>query len=635
MRAVDAMEGVLRQHLDKELLRFLTCGSVDDGKSTLIGRLLYDSDQVYEDQLHAVRRDSERRGTGMDLSLLTDGLRAEREQGITIDVAFRYFSTARRKFIIADTPGHEQFTRNMATGASNCDLAVILVDARHGLLPQSRRHTYIVSLLGIKHLVLAVNKMDLVDWRQDVFDRIRADFTRFSAPLGISDVHFIPLSALEGDNVVRRSTRMPWFGGRPLLAYLETVHIASDRNLADFRFPVQRVVRPDASFRGYAGTVASGVARVGDEVVILPSGKTTRLKRIVTFDGDLGEAFASHAVTLTLDDEIDVSRGDMLVGGHGQPYHEREIEATVVWMDEKPLDVGATYWLKHTTAMVPATVSEVGGRVDVHTLEVQPAESLHLNEIGPCMITVSRPIFYDPYRLNRVTGSFILVDRLTNATAGAGVIVARHPREQLAPAAGTLGATAGSEVTAAMRASALGQAPFTVWITGLPRSGKLPIAYRLEKRLFDRGLHAYVLPASTMRRRISADLTFSADDRGVNVRRLAEMARILNDAGMIAICVAVSPYRADREMARDIVGSERFVELHASAPVEVCEGRDPDGLYAQARRGEIKAFTGISAPYEAPLEADLALPVHEASLGDLVDRVLRRLGERGLIAQAP
>ena len=626
----ERVRALLEQQVQRSLLRFLTAGSVDDGKSTLIGRMLYDAGLVYEDQLRALQADSKRLGHAgdqIDLSLLTDGLRAEREQGITIDVAYRYFSTSRRQFIIADTPGHEQYTRNMATGASGCDLAIILVDASQGLLTQSRRHTYIAALLGIKHLVLAINKMDRVDWSHEVFERIRDEFMAFVTHLGVTDVHAIPVSALLGDNVVHRSPSTPWYEGEPLLGYLETVHVASDRNLTDFRFPVQGVVRPDGGFRGFQGTVASGVVRPGDELIALPSRRASRVARIVTHDGDLDEAMAGQAVTIALHDELDISRGDMLVHQGSQPFVERELEATIIWMDERPLEVGATYWLKHTSNLVPATVLSVQHVIDTGTLETHPAAGLRLNEIGRCTVAVTRPIFYDPYKLNRATGAFILIDRQTQSTAGAGMVLARTA-PQAHGAASQRRQPLGSLVSEAERVKALGQRAFVLWFTGLPRSGKLVTAYRLERRLFDLGYKACVLDGPTVRERINTDLTFSADDRGINVRRVAEMARFVADAGLIVICVMVSPFEADREHARAIVGAERFVEVWFDAPVETCEARDP-GLYARARAGELTRFTGVNAPYEEPAAADLVLSVQREDEDALTERLLAHLRGSG------
>jgi bifunctional enzyme CysN/CysC len=629
-----ALESVLEAQAQRSLLRFMTAGSVDDGKSTLIGRLLYDAGLVYEDQLRALEQDSKRTGhagTGLDLSLLTDGLRAEREQGITIDVAYRYFSTARRQFIIADTPGHEQYTRNMATGASHCDLAIILVDASQGLLTQSCRHTYIAALLGIKHLVLAVNKMDQVGFDEGVFEDIRRAFMAFVTPLGVTDVHAIPVSALHGDNVVHRSTRCPWYQGEALLSYLEQVHVAGDVNLTDLRFPVQSVVRPDASFRGYVGTVASGIVRVGDEVLALPSQRIAQIKRIVTWDGDRDVAQAGQAVTLVLTDDLDLGRGDMLVHQTSQPFVERELEATLIWMDETPLEEGASYWLKHTTNLVPATVREVVHRVDTSSLKTQATDRLLLNEIGLCVLSLARPAFYDAYKTNRQTGSFILIHRQSGATAGAGLVLARKARRPTPPGgvAETWRAQAvTSQIAPERRAQAMGQAPLVLWFTGLPRSGKLVTAYALEQRLFDQGYKACVLDGPVVRQRISTDLTYSADDRGVNVRRVAEMARILADAGLVVICVMVSPYDFDRQAARAIVGEERFVEVYFDAPVEVCEQRDPE-LYARARRGVIPGFTGISAPYEAPEAPHYVLSIERQPADALAAQLCTHLLAQG------
>ncbi len=498
------------------LLRFLTAGSVDDGKSTLIGRMLYDANALYEDQLQAVRRDSLRRGHAgddIDLSLVTDGLKAEREQGITIDVAFRYFSTPRRKFIIADTPGHEQYTRNMVTGASTCDLAIILIDARHGLLPQSKRHSYLASLLGIQHVVVAVNKMDLVDYREDVFDTIEADYRTFAAPLGLHHIHFIPVSALKGDNVVTASGRMPWYGGPTLLECLETVEVEGSRRGADFRFPVQMVIRPDGTFRGLAGTVASGQVRPGDEVVVRPSGRLTRDKRLVQYDGDLAQAVAGDALTITLEDNVDISRGDMLAHPDRMPRVTTEIEAMLVWMDEKALSPGGSYWLKHTTSLVPCRITGVSYRMDIHSLSPHEAPTLALNDVGRVSLSLSRPILCDAYEANRATGAFILIDRLTNATVAGGMITNRSSEG---------GPSSVRAVTGAMRAARLGHSPVAVWLVGNPRHA--PLAYRLEQRLFEQGLMAYALEGSD------------------HASRLADGAQLLTGAGLIAICPL---YRAD------------------------------------------------------------------------------------------
>ena len=630
----------LARHERKELLRFFTAGSVDDGKSTLIGRLLHDSKTLYEDHLDALKRDSARKssaGGAIDYSLLVDGLISEREQGITIDVAYRFFSTEKRKFIIADTPGHEQYTRNMATGASTANLAIILVDARLGVLPQTKRHSFIATLLGIKHLIVAVNKMDLMGYAQEVFERIRGDFTDFAARLEVSDVHFIPISALQGDNVVERSAAMPWYEGMPLLRYLEAVHIASDRNLIDLRFPVQYVLRPDLTFRGFCGTVASGIVRQGDEVMALPSGRRSRVKRIVTRDGDLEEAFPPQAVTLVLEDEIDVSRGNMLVHVRNVPHREQELEAMVVWMHAEALRPGKTYLLKHTTQVIPATVQECRYRIDVNSLHRQSAEGLELNEIGRVALALNRPLFFDPYARNRATGSFVLIDRLNNSTMGAGMILDRQPNElvvshKAAAAQNPAGLQAQkSQVAPEVRAQRLGQKAVTVWLTGLPKAGKSSLAYALEKKLFELGRLAYVLDGVNMRLGLSRDLGFSADDRSENSRRAAEVAKLCTHAGLITLAAFVAPYASDRTNARAIIGPERFIEVYLSAPVEVCETRDPE-QYGKARRGELKNFTGITAPYEPPSAPDLALATHQLSLDECVQRVITLLRERGVIS---
>ncbi|MCC6857999.1 MAG: sulfate adenylyltransferase subunit CysN [Bryobacterales bacterium] len=524
-----------------ELLRLSTAGSVDDGKSTLIGRLLYDSKGVYEDQLASVRHAANGNGNGLDLALLTDGLRAEREQGITIDVAYRYFSTPRRKFIIADTPGHEQYTRNMATGASTANLAVILVDARYGVRPQSRRHAYIAWLLGIPHLVVAVNKMDLVDFREEVFESIRADFSEFAARLHGADLHFIPISALEGDNVVAKSARMPWFDGASLLHHLETVHIASDLNLNDFRFPVQQVSRPHADFRGYAGQIASGVVSVGDPVMALPSGRTSRIQSIVTFDGPLESAFAPMAVTLCLEDELDISRGDMLVHPSNLPQAARRFDATVVWMSEKPLEPGALYLLKQTTSQVKASAAELRGKVDINRLEKVAAGELRLNEIGEVTVETHRPLFFDAYRRNRATGCFILIDPLTNETAGAGMIAEPRPR-QTGRVAGPGGFTAG-RVTPAERYSRAGHRPAVVWL-----SGEREAAYRLERALFDRGCLVLAMEG--------------------DAETLAERAEALAAAGFIAVCRPDTPFEAPRGA----------IGTHLTAATELCRLLEEKGI---------------------------------------------------------
>ncbi len=644
--------GYLRQHEEKDLLRFITCGSVDDGKSTLIGRLLFDSKLIYEDQLAAVEAASVRRGSvrgETDLSLLTDGLRAEREQGITIDVAYRFFSTSNRKFIIADTPGHEQYTRNMATGASTADLSVILIDARHGVLAQTKRHSFICSLLGIKHVVVCINKMDLVGWSEARFEEIREAYADFATRLEVTDLNFIPMSALAGDNVVHRSENMPWYEGPSFLHFMETVHIASDRNLIDLRFPVQHVVRPDLNFRGYQGTVASGVVRVGDDVIVLPSGRSSTVARIVTWDGDQEMAFPPQAVTLTLADEIDVSRGDVIVRPNNTPTVERTFEAMVVWMHDTPLREGRRYILKCGPQVVPAEATLVRYRFDINTLsqeapgDVDGQPGLRINEVGRLMFEATRPILFDAYGRNKAMGAFVVIDSLTNVTIGAGMIVDRKPsdlirshRARQQARLNELQAAVG-EVSTAERSARFGHPPATIWITGLPRAGKSTIAYALEKRLWDRGVAVHVLDGVNIRLGLSKDLASSADERSEAGRRAAEVARLFNDAGFLTIAGFASPYAADRESARVTIGEQRFIEVFLKVPVAVCEARDlalfPDGsgLYARARRGEVKSFTGVTAPYEDPQNADVVIETDSVDVAGAVDAIMALLAERGLL----
>ncbi len=609
---------------EPDLLRITTAGSVDDGKSTLIGRLLHDAGAIYEDQLDALRAKAKAGATAIDLSLITDGLRAEREQGITIDVAYRYFATPRRRFIIADTPGHLQYTRNMATGASTADLAIILVDASQGIQTQSKRHGFIVSLLGVPRIVVAINKMDLVDFDQAVFERIREEYGAFAARLRFADVAFIPISALAGDNVVHRSARTPWFDGLPLLPHLEAAYVAGDTNLIDFRFPVQRAVRPDAHFRGYAGSIASGVARVGDDVVVLPSGMRTQITRIVTADGDRDYAFPPQAVTLCLADDIDVGRGDMLAHPNNIPRVERTLDAMVVWMSDATLVPGHVYLLKHTTRTVKASCTDVVYRVNPDTLHREVMTQLQLNEIGRLRFTLFEPLFVDEYRRNRATGGFIVVDPDTNATVAAGMVI---ERKAAAPASSPESRPVGNvfrqpgRVASAERAQLLGQAPLTVWLTGLPGSGKSTLAHALERRLIDAGRAAFVLDGDNLRHGLTRDLGFTPEGRRENVRRVAEAARLMNDAGLIVIAALISPYREDRLLAGGIIGPESFFEVHVSASAEACELRDPKGLYARARRGEIAEFTGVNAPYETPEAPALRLESGTASVDECVDQL--------------
>ncbi len=637
------IDAYLKQHENKELLRFLTCGSVDDGKSTLIGRLLYDSKMIYEDQLAAIQKDSLTVGAAggdFDPALLTDGLRSEREQGITIDVAYRYFSTAKRKFIIADTPGHTQYTRNMATGASTADLAIILIDARHGVLEQTKRHSFITSLLGIKHIFVAINKMDLVDFSQETFERIKEEYSEFAARLDISDMHFLPLSALKGDNVVDRSEHMPWYQGATLMDMLESVYIASDRNLNDFRFPVQYVNRPDLDFRGFCGTIASGIVRQGDEIVVLPSRKTSRVKTITTFDGELKEAFAPLSVTLTLEDEIDCSRGDMICRPGNMPQLKDHFDAMVVWMAEEPLAPGKPYLFKQTTKTVAGSVSRLRYQVDVNTLHRVESPALELNQIGRCVVTLNQPIAFDGYRRNRTTGAFIIVDRITNGTVGAGMILDQATEEDridhwdVAPKTETAPVKL-STVSDDERKSRYGQTPATILLTGLSGAGKSTTAAALERRLFDEGRAAVVLDGQSLRQGISRDLGFSAEERGENLRRGAEVAKIINQAGLLCIAAFVAPTEAVRQKAQATInaglGEGKCLVVHLSAPVAVCRERDQEGLYDKADAGDIANFPGVSFPYEPPASPDLILPTHQWTVEECTEAIMRLLRERGFL----
>lgn len=635
------IEAYLAQHERKELLRFITCGSVDDGKSTLIGRLLYDSKMLYEDQLAQLESESKTHGTTggiFDPALVTDGLKAEREQGITIDVAYRYFSTAKRKFIIADTPGHEQYTRNMATGGSTADLAIILIDARHGVLTQTKRHSFIVSLLGIRHVVVTVNKMDLVDYSQERFDEICAQYRDFVARLDLPDLHFIPIAALSGDNVVEPSPNMPWYQGNTLMNFLETVYIGSDRNFEDFRLPVQYVNRPNLDFRGFCGTIASGIIRAGDEVMVLPQRKTTRVKSIVTYDGDVDEAFTPQSITLTLEDEVDCSRGDMIVRPGNVPKVNNTFDAMMVWMSESAMVPGKSYLFKHTTQSTEGQIESLRYRVDVNTLHRSPAPDLQLNEIGRCTITLSQPIYYDAYRRNRSTGAFIVVDRLTNVTVAAGMITAREADKttQLAPWEVEESQTSGEltgvkHVTADERSARLGQTPATILLTGLSGSGKTTIARGVERALFDLGRIAVVLDGEDLRRGISRDLGFDAADRNENLRRCAQMARLLNENGMICLAALIAPDAEVRGKAAELIGKERFVTIHCAAPLDVCQARDPRGHYQQAATGKLPSLPGDGATYQEPQEADLVLKTDELSIDECVEQVVSLLQARKII----
>ncbi len=616
--AMADIKAYLAQHERKELLRFLTCGSVDDGKSTLIGRLLHDSKLIYEDQLAAIENDSLRSGGldgKLDLSLLVDGLQAEREQGITIDVAYRYFSTAKRKFIIADTPGHEQYTRNMATGASNCDLAIILIDARRGVMTQTRRHSFIVSLLGIRSIIVAVNKMDLVDFSEAVFNRIRDEYLAFSARLEGVEPRFIPLSAKHGDNVVRASSNMAWYADQPLMTMLETVELSARRNFSDFRFPVQYVNRPNQNFRGYCGTVASGVARKGDDIVVLPAGGKSRIKSIVTFDEELELAFADMAVTLTLEDEIDVGRGDLLAHPDNPPVSGKRLDATVVWMAEQALLPGVRYRVKFGARTVAGTVKSVRHVVDVANLAERPATRLELNEIGRLEIVLEETAHFDSYRENRATGSFILIDRLSNATAGAGIIHCKQARNPRA-------VHSGGHVSSEERAARYGQRPVTIMFIGISGSGKSTLAHALERRLFDLGRFSTVLDGKAMRLGISRDLPHDAEGRAENLRRSAHIARFLNDSGLICCAAFVAPNEDSREHAVSVIGRRNCYLVYLNPPLAVCMQRDPSGLYAAAREGEAAHVPGLTFPYRPPAEVRLELDTGALTVEQCVDQVM-------------
>ena len=632
-----SIEEFIQANETKEMLRFATAGSIDDGKSTLIGRLLHDSKNVYEDTLQSVKNASKEKTSAekIDFALLTDGLKAEREQGITIDVAYRYFSTPKRKFIIADTPGHEQYTRNMATGASTANLSIVLIDARHGVLKQTRRHAFITSLIGVPHLVVAVNKMDMVDYSEAVFNRIKQEFSAFTSKLQITDIRFIPISALAGDNVVERSANMPWYRGEPLLEILENVYIGSDHNLVDLRFPVQSVLRPDQSFRGYCGQVASGRLRKGDEIMVLPSRKVSRIKSIVTFDRELEWAAPPMSVTVTLEDEIDISRGDMLIHRHNIPAVERHFEAMVVWMSETPMDLNKSYLVKHTTRLTRLRVDEVRYKTDVETLNRTAAGPLGLNEIGRVVFTSTTPLFFDAYRKNRATGGFILIDPITNSTVAAGMIINRESADQLPsriaggePAVHSL-VPHESRITGKERAARWSQRPVTVWITGLIRAGKTGMAFALEKRLFDLGAICLVLDGENLRLGINRELDFTSAGRAEHLRRVAEIARLANNAGLIVICASVSPDAAVRQQVAEIIGPERFLETYAEASVEWCEKRDTTGIYASARRGDVQSLPGLSAAYDVPKAPAVTIPAEKLTSDEAAGLILDKLRDAG------
>ena len=612
---------------DKDLLRFLTCGSVDDGKSTLIGRLLHDSRLVPDDQLAALARDSARHGTTgdhIDFALLLDGLEAEREQGITIDVAYRFFTTPRRSFIVADTPGHEQYTRNMATGASRADLAVILIDARKGVLVQTRRHSLICSLLGLRHVVLAVNKIDLAGYRADIFDGIVADYSAFAAKLGFSSIVPIPISARYGDNITSRSDNTPWYHGPTLLDHLETVDVAPDAAEQPFRFPVQWVNRPDLDFRGYAGTVASGSIRAGDPIVVAGSGRTSQIRQLLTYEGALASAQAGDAITITLADELDVARGDLMVGTASRPEVSDQFAAHIIWMSDQALMPGRSYLARIGTATTPVVVTAIKHRIDVNTGEHLAAHTLGLNDIGFCNLATGAPVAFDSYRQNRSTGAFIVVDRLTNQTIGAGMIEFGLRRGGNLPWQATL-------IGKSERAAHKHQRPAIVWFTGLSGAGKSTIANMVERRLHAAGHHTMLLDGDNLRHGLSRDLGFTEADRVENIRRAGEVAKLLTDAGLIALCSFISPYRAERDTVRRLVPDGEFIEVFIDTPIEECERRDPKGLYAKARAGAIRNFTGFDAPYQAPTDPELHLHTIGQQPEQLAERVVKKLAELGIV----
>jgi bifunctional enzyme CysN/CysC len=625
LTADDNVIDYLAAHERKGLMRFITCGSVDDGKSTLIGRLLYDSKLLYDDQLAALESDTKKHGTQgekIDFALLVDGLAAEREQGITIDVAYRFFSTEKRKFIVADTPGHEQYTRNMATGASTADLAIILIDARRGVLTQTRRHSYIASLLGIRHVVVAVNKMDLVDYSEKTFREIESAYRAFAEPLGFQSTAIMPLSALDGDNIVTKSQHTPWYKGAALMPYLETVNLTTADESQPLRMPVQWVNRPDLDFRGFAGTIASGTVRPGDEIVVLPSAKRSRVARIVTMDGDLDKASADMAVTLTLEDEIDISRGDIICAGKAPAEQTDQFAAHLLWMAEEKLFPGRQYLLKTANRIVPATITALKHKVNVNTLEHMSGKTLELNEVGFCNFNLSQQIAFDPYTNNRRTGSFIVIDKRTNATVGAGMIDFSLRRAQNVH-------WQDLDISKTARANAKHQRPCVLWFTGLSGSGKSTVANLVEKRLHDLGRHTYTLDGDNVRHGLNKDLGFTDADRVENIRRVAESAKLMADAGLIVCVSFISPFQSERRMARELLEDGEFIEVYISTPLEVCEQRDVKGLYAKARRGEIKNFTGIDSAYEAPQHAEIDIDTSSVSAADAADAIVAHLQEKG------
>jgi bifunctional enzyme CysN/CysC len=620
----------LHAHDRKSLLRFITCGSVDDGKSTLIGRLLFESQALFDDQLAALGEDTRRfgtRGAELDLALLVDGLTAEREQGITIDVAYRYFSTERRKFIVADTPGHEQYTRNMVTGASTADLAVILLDARKGVLTQTRRHSYLARLLGISQMVLAVNKMDLVGYQRATFEAIVADYRDFGARIGLTEITPIPVSAVYGDNVTQHGANMPWFTGPTLLEHLESVAVDQRRAAEPFRLPVQWVNRPNGDFRGFCGQIASGTVRPGDRVRILPGGRESRVARIVTAGGDLPAAVAGQSVTLTLGSEIDVGRGDVIAAADAAPQVANQFEAAIVWLHDEPMLQGRAYLMKSGARTVSATVMPLKHRINVNTLEHTAAERLELNDIGVCELELDQPIAFEPYSENRALGGFILIDRITNGTVGAGLIHFALRRSQNVH-------WQALDVDKRLRARHKGQKACVLWLTGLSGAGKSTIANRIEKQLAAQGRHTYLLDGDNVRHGLNKDLGFAAQDRVENIRRVAEVSRLMVDAGLIVLVSFIAPFRAERRMARALFEPGEFLEVFVDTPLAVAEGRDAKGLYRKARRGELKNFTGIDSPYEPPEHAEIRLDTTQLTPEEAADLVVAHLKAAGITGPA-
>ena len=616
------IEAYLEQHQNKSMLRFITCGSVDDGKSTLIGRLLYDSKMIFEDQLAALENDSRRVGTqgqDIDFALLVDGLAAEREQGITIDVAYRFFATEKRKFIVADCPGHEQYTRNMVTGASTADCAVILIDARKGVLVQTRRHSFLCQQLGIRNLVLAVNKMDLIDYDETKFNAIVSDYAKFAESIGIESFTAVPISGLAGDNITSRSDNTDWYGGPVLIDLLETMQISNTASQKKpFRMPVQWVNRPNLDFRGFSGLIASGTVKPGDELRSLPSGKTSTVKSVVTMDGELNDAVAGQSITITLEEEIDCSRGDVLATADDPPEVADQFETTIVWMDDEPLVVGRGYWLKLGTQMVSVTIAEPKYEIDVNTMEHLASRTLNLNQIGVCEITTDRRIVFDPYTENRALGGFILIDKITNHTVGAGMLHFSLRRSQNVHWQPT-------DITRDHHASMKNQTPRVLWFTGLSGSGKSTIANEVEKKLALMNRHTFLLDGDNVRHGLNKDLGFTESDRIENIRRIGEVAKLMTDAGLIVLTAFISPFRADRQLVRDMIDGGEFIEIHVDTPLEIAEARDVKGLYKKAREGKLKNFTGIDSPYEPPESPEIRVNTVEMTPEEAADHIIAKI----------